>query len=70
MALYTKRPLIKLSSPACHPTYEMRIPADTRCVLVSGRPVVDDTSRVQGGNAHDLRYHYIWLEHDEVEERT
>lgn len=69
MTLVTKRDLVKLSSPACHPRYEMRIPAGARCKLVSGLPVVDDTTKVQGGNEHDLRHYYIWLEHSDVEER-
>lgn len=66
--LVTKREIQKLSSPAQSPVYLMTIPAGTRCKMVDGRPVVDDTSKVQGSNPHDLAHYYVWLNADDVEE--
>jgi hypothetical protein len=62
----TARELTKLSSPACSPQYTMTIPAGTRVDYVDGMPVVGDTSKVIGGNAHDLEHYYIWLDPNEV----
>lgn len=69
----TARKLEKLSSPACSPRYTMTIPAGTACKQVQIHRdwgwVVEDVSRVIGGNAHDLEHHYIWLDDSEVIER-
>lgn len=64
--LTTKHDLVKLSSPAQSPQYLMTIPARTRCELIDGKPVVADTTRVIGGNRHDLAHYYIWLDPDDV----
>lgn len=72
MRYVTARDLRKLSSPACPPQYWMGIPRGTRCRVVDGRFVVDDTSKVTRGGSgdallrHDLAHYYIWLEPDEV----
>jgi hypothetical protein len=66
--LVTARDLTKTSSPACSPQYQMTIPAGTRCKRLDQGIVVDDTSRVAGGNAHDLAHYYIWLTEDDVTE--
>jgi hypothetical protein len=55
-----------MSSPACSPQYEMTVPKGTRCYVVNGLPVVDDVSKVIGGNPHDLQHYYIWLNHSDV----
>lgn len=62
----TARELQKVSSPAQSPQYTMTIPAGTRCKIVDGRFVVDDTSKVVGGNPHDLAHYYIWLDDADV----
>ena len=65
---YTKRELKVWSSPACSPRYEMTIPAGTRCkFFAGGHPVVDDVSKIIGGNAHDLAHHYVWLNSADVD---
>lgn len=66
--IVTKRELKKLSSPACHPRYVMTVPAGTRCARLGDQFVVDDTSKVVGGNAHDLAHYFIWLLPGDVEE--
>lgn len=60
--------LRKLSSPAQHPQYTMTIPRNTECKQVDGKWVVADTSKVSGGNAHDLEHYYIWLNDSDVAE--
>ena len=62
----TARELQKLSSPAQSPQYMMTVPAGARCKIVDGRFVVDDTSKVTGGNQQDLVHYYIWLDDSEV----
>lgn len=65
--LVTRKELKVLSSPACWPRYTMTIPAGTRCKLMdNGHYVVDDVSKVIGGNAHDLAHYYIWLDSSDV----
>jgi hypothetical protein len=66
--LRTKRELKIQSSPAQHPQYTMTVPRGTRCELVDGCPVVADTSKVIGGNTHDLVHYYIWIPAGSVED--
>ena len=65
---HTTREIKQLSSPACSPQYTVTIPAGT-CVRLfeAGRAVVEDIAKVQGGNAHDLKHYYVWIDLADVE---
>ncbi len=69
MTLLTKRDIKQLSSPACHPQYEITIPRGTRCKVIEGPGggiVVDELHKIWGSNAHDLTHYYVWVQPDDV----
>jgi hypothetical protein len=72
--LVTRREIKQLSSPACHPRYEITIPTGTRCKRVhkggAAGYAVDDVARVQGSNAHDLAHYYVWVDPAELVDIT
>lgn len=63
----TTHELVTVSSPACSPQYRMTIPAGTLCERIGESFVVYETSKVIGGNAHDLEHYYIFVNPSDVE---